>query len=116
MLLKLAVDYRRGVQVQPVFQYLGVQAAEVEIEGQVALHQLVRLKGRILAVMAALDPVAAVCKMLAGIPPQRPHTLPMSHFLTRFAVICYGILLFGVEMVRGLHKGTASGVHAVRMT
>ncbi len=40
--LVLGFDHRLGIDFQPVFEYLGVDAPEVEVERQVSLDQVVR--------------------------------------------------------------------------
>jgi hypothetical protein len=57
-LLERALHDGPGLDTQPVLQYLGVHASEVQVEGQVALHQIVGVNGRLLAVVAAFHPVA----------------------------------------------------------
>ena len=57
-LLERAVDYGFGVQTHPLFQQGGVEPAEVVVESEVALDQLVLFQGRVLALQAALDGIA----------------------------------------------------------
>src|SRR5438046_10271621 len=54
-LLEPATGDRFGIQLQPLLENRRVDAAEVRTRVQVALNQLLRLEGGILAVVTAFD-------------------------------------------------------------
>src|SRR6516165_6426848 len=57
-LLKGAVDDRRRIEFEPFVKDRRIDAAEVHVRVEVALNQVLRLQGRHLAVMTALDLLA----------------------------------------------------------
>ena len=53
-----ALYHRTSIQIQPVFKYLRIDAAEIQVESQVTFEELVIGQRRVFAILPTLDRVA----------------------------------------------------------